>query len=195
MTLFACTSSQKKDKEMEQPDSLRVAKDVFIKDSITIINENVFDWISKQLGKTPTELNNIALEEYYKNDSLPAESFEPGKEFFTNYASVLRWSPDSNYVLDIGSYGSVLIKDENGTTKVEAGEPDTEIALIEPAKKQKKSLFFAGPSSTIFNARWVSKDDALILGSFDESGNGYPDTLFWMVNVKDNFYRMYKWKK
>ncbi len=102
--------------------------------------------------------------------------------------------PDSTYVLDIGSYGSVKVKDKTGKTRIESGEPDTEVSLIYPKAKNKARLLFFGPGAVIVDGRWLDSSQVAVVGMYDENENHHSDTLLWIINAKDNFFRKYKWE-
>jgi hypothetical protein len=173
-------------------DSSRVTINLRTEDSTVIHTKAVTDWINdnyKSLGS-----KQFTLEDFSSNDSVLTEAFAPNSDFFKNYRSVLRWSPDSAFILDIGSYGSVLVKDVNGNYKVEAGEPDTEVALLDLKNKARKRLLMAGPSSTIVDGKWINNNVLLVTGTFDKTGSGDRDTLMWLINVKENFFSLYNIK-
>jgi hypothetical protein len=173
-------------------DSLTVTNNARTEDSTVIHTKAVTDWINdnyKSLGS-----KQFTLEDFSSNDSVLTEAFAPNSDFFKNYRSVLRWSPDSAFILDIGSYGSVLVKDVNGNYKVEAGEPDTEVALLDLKNKARKRLLMAGPSSTIVDGKWINNNVLLVTGTFDKTGSGDRDTLMWLINVKENFFSLYNIK-
>lgn len=193
--ITSCKNERQHERKAEKKDSLAAVQSIVREDTAAIIKNKLDVWLATALQKQGIEWHKLRLEEYAKEEFKPFEPFTPPENFYKDYAEVLRWSPDSGYVLDVGSYGSVLVKDKNGNVHVEAGEPDTEISLVDVKKRQKRNLFFVGPSSVIIDGTWVDTSNALILGSFDEQGNQQPDTLFWLINVKENFYRMYKWKR
>lgn len=191
-TIISCTCN-KQTPSHEVRDTVQTEVSTKREDSIAIFNNNVDSWLENKLQKR-VDWNKLRQEEMWRDDSVKTEVYMPDDNFYKDYSSVLRWSPDSSYVLDIGSYGSVLVEDDEGNLRVEAGEPDTEISLLNPKQNQRTVLFFVGPSSSIFDATWIDKSIALVLGSFDEQNKGQPDTLFWLINVKTNLYRMYKFK-
>ncbi len=191
----ACKNESSGENRTVLNDSLANVKAIISRDSLLFHSNNLAAWIASDLQKTNIDWNSLRLEEYAVEEKHPQEPFTPPANFFRDYEEVLKWSADSSHILDIGSYGSVLVKDKKGNPKVEAAEADTEISLIDIANKQKRRLFFVGPSSVIINGTWADTSDVLILGSFDEHANNKPDTLFWLINVKENFYRMYKWKR
>ena len=193
--ITSCSGNEKKQpkENMVVDDSLQTAKSIASEDSMMIFNNNA-DWLSESIKKNNIDWNRFHLEEFWSDDSLQKKSFQPDKEFYKDYAQVLRWSPDRSYVLDIGSYGSVKIKDNSGNTRIEGGEPDTEVSLLYPKEKNKVRLLFFGPGTTIVDGRWLDSSQIAMLGLYDENGNHHPDTLMWIINAKENFFRKYRWE-
>ena len=159
IVIISCNNA-KKEPVVNAPDTLN-AETIRIEDSLKILSTNTDNWIINQLQQDRFNWQQLQLSEHYKNDSNEVLLFDPQPEFYKNYSSVLRWSPDSSYILDIGSYGSVLVKDDKGNMQVEAGEPDSEIALLQPSTNKKWSLFFVGPSSNIIDGKWVDNNNAV----------------------------------
>jgi hypothetical protein len=172
--------------------SVRADSDARTEDSILIHTKAVTDWINNNFR--PSVNKQFTLESFSSLDSLPTEPFAADSHFFKNYRSVLRWSPDSVYILDMGSYGSVLLKDTNGDYKVEPGEPDTEVGLLDLRNKVRKRLLMAGPASTIADGKWINNNVLLVTGTFDKTGSGDRDTLMWLINVKEKFFNLYNVK-
>ncbi|MDB5191254.1 MAG: hypothetical protein JWQ96_817 [Segetibacter sp.] len=181
--LAACNNGKDK---TDTTDSLQTVRKIIAEDSSVIFNPTNLAWISNRYD--------VNHEENWKEPEMPFVHFGANQDFYNDYKSVLYWSPDSSHVLDIGSYGSVIVKDKTGHITLEAGEPDTEIALINPVKKERTRLMFVGPSSEVLSAKWVDKTDAMIVGTFDKTGNGQKDTLIWMIRVDDMFFRLYNIK-
>jgi hypothetical protein len=171
-------------------DSVNVIKRAKIEDSTLIHSREVTYWINNNFKSSGNK--RFTLKDFSSNDSLPVEVFVADSVFLDNYRSVLRWSPDSAYILDVGSYGSVLVRDATGNYGLEAGEPDTEVALLDLQNKTRKRLLMAGPSSTIVDGKWINNDVLLITGTFNKNGSGDRDTLLWLINVKENFLSLYK---
>jgi hypothetical protein len=175
-------------------DSLQAVKSIVSEDSVMVFRNDASNWIGESIQKTGLDWNRFHLTEFWSDDSLQGKPFEPSQEFYKDYTQVLRWSPDSSYVLDIGSYGSVKVKDKNGKTRIETGEPDTEVSMIYPKTKSKTRLLFFGPGTVIVDGRWLDASQVAVLGMYDEKGNHHPDTLLWIINAKDKFFRKYKWE-
>ena len=195
MVVYSCRNKSESEEKNETTkiDSTSTMQKVLEADTLALNAEGVKEWIQQTL-KDSAVSTKMSLEEYWKEDSLVVTPFEGGQTFFNDYKSVLRWSPDSTYVIDIGSYGSVLTKDNRGKPIVEAGEPDSELALIEPRKQQRTRLMFVGPSSNILGARWIDNEQAMVVGTFDRTGNNNYDTLVWMIDVSDKIFRLYNVK-
>lgn len=197
-TINSCTcNSKQKNKNQNEAetiveDSLQATEQIVLEDSALIFKNNV---LLQQFHFSPQLWKNMKLISYWHEDSLKQIPFQPEKNFYTNYAPVIRWSPDSNYILDFGSYNSMVITDKNGKTHLENGEADTEVSLIEPKKKNKKQIFFFGPSAYIQNAQWISKDDVAVWGIMDDDGDAKPDTIVWMINAPQQIFRKYYWKE
>jgi len=175
-------------------DSLQTVKSIVSEDSVMVFRNDASNWIGESIQKTGLDWNRFHLTEFWSDDSLQEKPFKPSQGFYKDYAQVLRWSPDSSYVLDIGSYGSVKVKDRYGKTRIEMGEPDTEVSMIYPKTKSKTRLLFFGPGTVIVDGRWLDASQVAVLGMYDEKGNHHPDTLLWIINAKDKFFRKYKWE-
>jgi hypothetical protein len=184
VVLFSCHNrSSDKIKEDIEP--------ISDSDTASIFSNTVSSWLNENLKSTLSF--KLSLEDRWTDDSLHAKPFTVTKTFLHDYSSVLRWSPDSSYILDIGSYGSVPTKNEKGETYLEGGEPDTEIALINPEKNQRIQYLYVGPSGEIINGKWLNNSEAIILGTFKNNPE-QTDTLLWLVDVKQNLFRLYNLK-
>ncbi len=184
----SCNNNRKNENQGADSSAHHFTKD----DSSSIFSATITDWLNENL-KTSATNRKITLEERWNDDSLQTEPFAPEPSFYKNYHSVLHWSADSAYVLDIGSYGMLAVTDNTGNIQLEAGEPDTEIAIIDAKNNKRTRLMYVGPSSTIINGRWLNNTDALVLGTF-LNDNRKTDTLLWFINVKDNLFRLYNLK-
>lgn len=194
--LFACNSNNEEQaqEKKQEDDSTQTVQSIVSEDSAMIFNNAASGWINRSMQKNSLNWNRFHLEEFWSDDSLVQQSFQPEKNFYKDYTPVLRWSPDSNYILDIGSYGSVKVKNADGTTKIEGGEPDSEVSLIDAKTKTKTRLLFFGPATIVSNGGWLDSTQAAVLAMHDEKGDHHPDTLLWIINVKDKFFRKYKYK-
>jgi hypothetical protein len=196
MIISSCSGNEKGQPQeiTVADDSVQTVKSIASEDSTMIFNNKADNWISSSIKSESVDWNRFHLEEFWSDDSLQSKAFQPEEEFYRDYTQVLRWSPDSSYVLDLGSYGSVKVKDKAGNTRIEGGEPDTEVSIIYPKQKNKVRLLFFGPSTTIVDGRWLASSQVAVLGLYDENGDNHPDTLMWIINAKDKFFRKYRWE-
>lgn len=186
--------SDKKEDEAIELDSAQTAQSIISEDSVTVFDNTTRQWLGQSLQQNTLNWNRFHLVSFWAEDSLQKTDAVQPADFYSKYASVLKWSPDSNYVLDIGSYGAVLLKDTAGKSFVAAGEPDSEVAILFPKEQKKTRILFAGPSLRMINASWADSSQVAMLGSLDTSHTGHPDTLLWLIDVKERFFRKYKWQ-
>lgn len=188
-----CNNKAEEDKAIEL-DSTQTAQSIIQEDSVMVFDNMNDPWITENFKTRGFTWSGFKLVSFWAEDSSAKKpaSFTP--DFFTRYASVLKWSPDSLYVLDIGSYGGVVVKDSSGNSIVAKGEPDTEVSLLYPKENKKTRVLFAGPSLHVINATWADSSQVAMLTTLDTARNGSKqDTILWMIDVKENFYRKYKW--
>lgn len=182
-----CNSSNKN----VEADSVQTAKNIAAEDSIMVFDSPHRSFIASTL-QSDWNWSNFTLQEFWAEDSIVTKPYTTDTGFYQKYGPVLRWSPDSSYVLDFGSYGSVVTKDLKGNDHLVAGDPDTEVSLLYPKDHKKWRLFFGGPSTHVLNAAWTDTTEVAILGSL-ETDTSQADTLLWLIDVKQNFFRRYKW--
>lgn len=182
---IACNNRSNKQKGLDDSNFTR-------EDSSSIFSAEVTNWLNRHL-KTDALKRRIALEERWETDSLQIEQFVPEADFYKNYDSLLYWSSDSSYILDVGSYGTLPVRNEKGIIHLEAREPDTEIALIDVTKNERVRLMYVGPSATIIGGKWLNNTDALVLGTFSDN-NHNTDTLLWFINIQNYLFRLYNIK-
>ena len=157
-------------------------------DSSSIFSNAFSLWLDSSLN-LKSKQKTITVEQRWTNDSLKALPFHVTPRFISDYSTVLKWSPDSSSILDIGSYGFVPVKNSKGEINIEGGEPDTEVALIDTEKEKRTRLLYVGPSTTIVDGYWLSKDELVILGTFKDEAK--TDTLMWMVDLQAKLFRLY----
>jgi hypothetical protein len=167
-------------------------KSIAAEDSVLIYKSRTDNWIGSLMKNDHVDWSRFHLAEFWSDDSLKQETFTPDNYFYEDYAELLRWSPDSNYVLDLGTYGAVKTKDRQGRPKIESGEADTEVALPDLKSKTRYRLMFLGPSTAIVDGRWLDPTEMAVVGLSDQHSTLHPDTLIWIINAKDKFFRKYQ---
>jgi hypothetical protein len=117
---------------------------------------------------TVSSIDNIIMEE---------ERFQQFKPYFV-------YSPDSSQVVDMVSYGNFLHIGRNGKVVLEAGEPDTEVAVVNVQTKKRERILFAGPSTVVKQAVWLDDHTVLIAGgTYDEQNRLQP--AIWKYDTEN----------
>jgi len=195
MCIASCNNKKDKEANEELPamDSTQTAASIETEDSTMIFN-NPGDLNNQTVNNVRSNWNRLKLKEFWYEDSLQQKPYEANAEFYNDYDSLLKWSKDSSYILDIGTYSMMSIKDKNGKKHLESGEADSEIALLDPKNKMRTRLLFFGPGTTIEGAQWIDSNQVAILGTFDENADNKADTTLWIINAKDKFFKKYELK-
>lgn len=182
------------EEQKSEEDSVVVAGDIAKEDSILFFENKADAWLDLSLhnSSTPNTWQKFILKEFWYEDSLPAQTFKPEQGFYKDYAPLLKWSPDSSYVLDIGTYGKVLVQDKNGNISIRDGEVDSKASLIFTKAGTVSELIFLGAGGSFIDGHWIDTTQFSLLGTFDEKGDQHPDTLLWVIDAKDRFFRKYK---
>lgn len=195
IAIFSCNTKNEKETNAgsDTMDSAQTAASIVTEDS-AVIFENTGDLRNTTFTTVKNNWSRFKLKDYWYIDSLQPKPYEADKSFYTDYDSLLKWSADSSYILDIGTYGMMAVKDKQGKNRLESGEADTEIALLDPKHKLRTRLMFAGPGMSIEAAQWVDSNQVAILGTFVEDADNKPDTTLWIINAKDKFFKKYELK-
>jgi hypothetical protein len=193
--LFACKGNDTKEDENENPpvlDSAQTARSIAADDSTILFDNNAR--IASTVKRTNVNWQQFHLDEFWFEDSLKKSELKRDDAFYKRFAAVLRWSPDSSCVLDMGSMNKTILRDSSGKSRVTDGDIDTQIALLYPKEKQKSDLLFFGSASSLIDARWVDSSQLAIFGVNYKAAGQRPDTLLWLINPKEKYFRKYKWE-
>lgn len=190
----ACNNGKEPQEQQGRVDSISANESITKEDSSLLFINNADAWLDLSLNNSSKAWNKFALDDFWYEDSIVTKPFKPDTGFYKNYAPLLKWSPDSNYVLDIGSYGKVLVKDKSGNVHIENGEIDSKASLINRQTNTTQELIFLGAAGAILDGKWINANQFSLLSAFDENNDNKPDTILWIVDVKENFYRKYKFK-
>ncbi|BAV09669.1 hypothetical protein SAMN05421788_1011100 [Filimonas lacunae] len=196
--LTGCKCNNNKQQAQEEKaielDSSQTALSIIQEDSAMVFDDTNTPWVKENFIQKGFDWKGFKLISFWAEDSVEKKPVTTAPDFYTHYASVLKWSPDSSFVLDFGSYGGVVTSDSNGKSIVAKGEPDTEVSILYPKESKKSRILFSGPALHIINATWADSSQVAMLGTLDTSVNGNkPDTLLWMIDVREHFFRKYKW--
>ena len=80
------------------------------------------------------------------------------------FQSLFIYNGDSTQAIDLFSYNFVPTT-RGGERVMAAGEPDTEVALLNYKDKTRTRLLFLGPSYAALDARWISNNVVAIAGA------------------------------
>ncbi len=177
-------------------DSLQLARDIDSADLISVFKNKTNIWLTRTLDNKQMKWDNFHLDDFWRDDSLKESAFTPAKNFYTDYAMYLKWSPDSAYIFDMGSYGVTVSKDKAGNTSIESGDIDNEVSLVDTKANTKTKLLFFGPSISPVNAHWADSSKVALIGLSDTSLNhNHIDTILWLINVKEKFFSKYIYRR
>ncbi|CAN5497254.1 hypothetical protein BH10BAC2_BH10BAC2_28270 [soil metagenome] len=190
----SCNNNQQEEQKVEE-DSVVMADDIAQEDSILFFENKTDEWLDLSLNNNNTAAwKKFKLKEFWYEDSIQKQPFKPESGFYKDFAPLLKWSPDSSYILDIGTYGKVLVKDKNGKTSIQDGEVDTKASLIFTKKDIVAELIFLGAGGSIIDGHWIDSTQFSMLIVSDAENVHRPDTLLWLIDAKENFFRKYKWE-
>jgi hypothetical protein len=175
-------------------DSLQMAHDIDSADYKALFKNKTNLWLYKLLLNKQNKWENFHLIDFY-NDKHIAIPDTPPHKFLEDYRIFLRWSPDSSYMLDIGSYGVQMARDKAGKLYIESGDVDTQVRLHYNKSKTSTKLLFFGPSSWALDAKWIDSSRFAMVSVFDTTSHRHPDTLLWIFDVRDSLFSKYKYQR
>ncbi|QES90503.1 hypothetical protein [Rhizosphaericola mali] len=169
---------------IDVPDSIKH------EDSSTVFTSTPLNNTFKSANISPKEWNRFQLNSYDKmDDPKDVKSFTPSPKFFKTYQSVLKYSPDKQFVLDLGSDNSV-VNPSNGD--VEEADPESSLHVLDIINKKKRSLSFVAPAADVISTNWVNANELSIFCSTPGADPKRDDTLLYIYNVKTQFLKSYQ---
>ena len=122
-------------------------------------------------------------------DSLAPTKIDTGH--LTPYKPYLVYSSDSSRAIDLVSYSYVISK-KKGTTVIEHGGPDTEVALLDLGNNTRKRILFLGSSGTVLQAKWENDTTIAIAGAQEvEEGKIRPSV--WRYDLVTGTMELYQY--
>lgn len=185
MLLFSCASHDK-DSDHQQ-DSIAVSN--------TTERPEISQWLSGPvLGEWFSQLqqkdSSLKVTGFFPTgtDALPAN---PGKQAIPDeewnlYQPYFFYSPDKAKAIDLYSYGTMPVKQKNGSVKLESGEADNEVSLVDVAARTKRRILFSGPGTVYQKAAWVGDSVVLITGMSDANEANKMLPVVWQINFSDS---------
>jgi hypothetical protein len=175
-------------------DSLKLAQAIDSADYNILFKNKTNIWLYKMLMNKQNKWANFKLVDFWHKDSLTRYDYQRDTDFYEAYAMFLKWSPDSTYILDHGSYGVEMGKDKKGKYYVKSNDFEKEIDLINNKTKTTGRLLFFGPSTSALSAHWLDSTQVALLGVDNSENSKHSDTLLWIYNIKDKLFRKYKYQ-
>lgn len=173
-------------------DSLQLANNIDSADYRLLFKNKTNAWLSKILVSNHSTWGDFRLLEYY-TDTHQVYADTPVNKFLTGYAMFLKWSPDSAYILDYGSFGITMSRNKTGKLYVESGDVDLQVSVLNYKEKTSKRLLIFAPGSYPLYARWMDSSQVALVSLIGTTEHRHPDTLLWMFNAKNNLLRKYKY--
>jgi hypothetical protein len=147
----------------------------------TFSNE-IVPWLQQSTKSNSVTLRGLRYAENWIEDSLQLSKMDVSKDFLKTYESMLVYSPDKSKILDLGSYGSVPVKDKKGNVTVQ-GDADSEIALIDLNTKTRRRLMFFGPGFSVDHGFWLNNSTVLLTGQKSELNTSVP--MIWKIDLQE----------
>jgi len=159
---------------------------------IQTYSSNLQPWLERTRQQHELRLDQFRYVDNWVEDSLIVSPANLSPSFYKSFKQVLIFSPDSSKVLDLGSYGAVLEKNNSGKNNIIQGEPDSEIAVLDRLTRQKRRIFFFGPGTSIQQGFWMNDSTIVLAGKTEDQNKETP--VIWTVKLeKDgNLYTRYE---
>jgi hypothetical protein len=102
------------------------------------------------------------------------------------------YNQDSSLALDLYSYNYIIANRGGNSTLEEAG-PDSEAAVIDRKAGLRRRVFFGGPSHTLWDAKWVTAQELMLIGAETRENDRVIPTI-WKVNLQDTSVQVFAYQ-
>ncbi len=134
----------------------------------------------------------FSVTRFWKEDFMTKSTFEPEQKFYNNYGPFIKFSPDSSKFIDLDSYNVDIHKDKNGRLVGDDQGPDTEVSLVDPAKKERTRLVFLGPGNSVEDAAWIDNNNFVLFGLQDNEAGTALNAVVWQFNLTTKMVYLYE---
>jgi hypothetical protein len=196
--LYSCKNSDKQEAEEKEDDivaadtsSFERVDTVFSNETINFLNNSDFSAFARSKS-AQFDWSKFHMVTSWKDDSMLVTPFIPEKGYYEAYGRFLKYSPDSSLFVDLDSYNIDIIKDKQGRWIGTAQGPDTEVSLIDPKKKEKKRLLFAGPGTFIEEASWIDNENIALMGLQEGDSSSKRTAVVWRYHLPTSTYFQYE---
>lgn len=121
-------------------------------------------------------------------DSQMVQSFRPTPQYLKAYQSLLRISPNGNYILNLGAQTN----DPKDTAM--ANDPDVNVTLLNVKMHTSTSVMYGGAAVQVLSGDWLNNDTYALLGVYPTKNPDVNDTILEIHNIQSNFVRDYKYQ-
>lgn len=175
--LYACT-----DTDQAHPGSEVTTEPAAERDELDW-KENAFPDVLRALesGDSSFTLDSFAAEEGPAPANTDTKAYPMEGERLVPFQSLFVYNNDSTQAIDLFSY-NYMANTRNGQPVMVAGEPDTEVALLDYKDKTRKRLLFLGPSFAALDARWLSNNEVAIAGA-EIVGEELIKPIIWKITL------------
>lgn len=178
LILFASCMNNAKE-ENKQADTIAQSS-LILPDAFQYLEKKDSIFSPQQFLKNPEEQTTIQEQE------------RPLTKETMDYQKLFIYNKDSSKAIDLFSYGTLLHR-KNGRDYIEGGEPDTEVGLIDFRKDSRRRIYFAGPSITLFDAKWINDSIIALAGAHNiDEEHFHPFVL--QMNLAQNKCRLFPYK-
>jgi hypothetical protein len=199
VVLASCTGGDKKANENTTTEDSVVTNIIdtsFAAETIDTFNTTGFSTYAKQHAQA-FDWTKFRMTSTWTDSSMITASFHPDKRYFEAYGRFLKYSPDSNYFLDLDSYNVDIRKTKNGKLVGTEVGPDTEVSLVNPKTGKKTRLLFLGPGNSIEDGLWLNNENLVLMGVQDANNdstakNGSKTAAVWRFNVPTKTFYLYE---
>lgn len=156
MLAWSCGNDNTTDDKIIEPSSLIVEDAPF--------EEDLFPEITAFYRQHDPGLDSAG---YYFAEEQTADFSSPvplSRKELQAFLPLLVYNEDSSKAIDMYS-GSYVAITKKGKSSFESGEPDTEVAVIDFHKNERKRIFFTGPSYTVLDVRWLNDSVVAVAGA------------------------------
>lgn len=176
--LYACTDSA-------APGEKEVASAPPTEQSTLDWKEEAFPQYLRALESQDStfSLDSFAVQEPAPSD-VDSNAYPLDPERLLPFESLFIYNDDSTRAIDLFSYNYVPTT-RAGQRYMAAGEPDTEVALINYQDKTRIRLLFLGPSYAALDARWLSNNQVAIAGA-ELIGDDKIKPIIWKLTLPNH---------
>lgn len=192
LLLSSCGNQDKKqESEHPQEETPTAEENADIKQWFT--NPVLDGWFHQlQLEDSSLEESKFALS---KTDSLnvTSSSAKISDEDWNIYQPYFFYAPDHSRAIDLYSYGTMPVKQRDGSVMLESGEADNEVSIIDVAGRTKKRLLFSGPGTIYQKAAWEGDSVVIITGISDANQQNKMLPVIWRISLADSSLQQYNY--